>query len=67
MLDDRSGVVVDDSQRWKAGTFAQGCCGEGEYDWVERSGGVIFASAENHLRVWYPKAHSDGTATISLP
>ena len=67
MVDDRTGAVVDDTQHWQAGTFAQGCCGEDQYLWVERAGAVIFATDGEHLRVWYPKATWQGTATTSLP
>ena len=67
MIDDRTGAVADDTQRWPSGSFTQGCCGEGDYLWVRRDGGVIFAAADGHLRVWYPAAASDGTHTVTLP
>ena len=66
LLDDRTGAPVD-GQRWKAGTFATGCCGEGQYLWVERAGGVVFTATDGHLRVWYPKSALAETATVSLP
>ena len=59
MIDTLTGELVDDSQQW-AGIepFEQQCCGGGDFVWVGRQGGVVFAVNEGHVRVWYPKERS---------
>jgi hypothetical protein len=68
LMDDRTGRPVDDTQHWTdPDAFRQACCGESEYVWVSRSGGVLFARNNQHLRVWYPPTESDPTVAVALP
>ena len=67
MIDTLTGDLVDDSQQW-AGIepFSQECCGAGDFIWVGRDGGLVFAVNQDHVRVWYPQGRSDGTIDMSL-
>ena len=67
MIDTLTGELVDESQQW-AGieTFAQECCGAGDFIWVGRDGGVVFAVNQDHVRVWYPEGRTDGTVGVTL-
>ncbi|MDJ0768273.1 MAG: hypothetical protein QNJ12_05740 [Ilumatobacter sp.] len=67
MVDVETGRLVDDTQRWPGlDTFRQGCCGEGEFVWVARSGGVVFAVDGDHVRVWFPQGVNDETISVAL-
>ncbi len=67
MIDTLTGDLVDESQQW-AGIepFSQECCGAGDFIWVGRDGGVVFAVNQDHVRVWYPQDRSDTTINVSL-
>ncbi len=67
MIDTRTGDLVDESQQWASmETFAQECCGAGDFIWVGRDGGVLFAVNEDRVRVWYPRGRSGTTISTSL-
>lgn len=58
---------VDESQQWtRIESFAQECCGAGDFIWVGRDGGVVFAVNQDHVRVWYPQDRSDATVAAAL-
>ena len=62
-----TGEVVDETQRWPGiPTFAQECCGAGDFVWVDRSGGVVFAVSGDRIRVWYPQGRTEATITMSI-
>jgi len=65
VLDLTSGEAVPGTT-WPAGTFDEGCCGEGEYVHVHRIGGVVVATDEEHVRVWYPPELTQPTVTVDL-
>jgi hypothetical protein len=68
LIDDRTGRPLDAAQHWTdPEAFRHGCCGESEYVWVARSGGVLFARNDRHLRVWYPKAEGTATVAVAVP
>ena len=67
MIDTLTGELVDESQQWTGiESFAQECCGAGDFIWVGRDGGVVFAVNEDHVRVWYPQARSSATISVAL-
>lgn len=58
---------VDGSQQWEGiEPFSQECCGAGDFIWVGRDSGVVFAVNQNHVRVWYPQDRSDATIEVAL-
>jgi hypothetical protein len=68
LLNAATGTIVDASQNWSdPDAFRQGCCGEGEYVWVNRSGGVVIAVNNTKVNVWYPKAVAPLAHTVSIP
>lgn len=67
MIDTLTGDLLDESQRWDGiELFEQQCCGGGEYVWVGRDGGVVFAVNSDRIRVWYPSDRTDATIDTSL-
>ncbi|MCU1388893.1 MAG: hypothetical protein JWL72_2231, partial [Ilumatobacteraceae bacterium] len=68
MIDVTTGEPVDESQRWvDPSTFDSQCCGGGESVYVKAEGGIVFAANGDHVAVWYPKAASIPTVTVTLP
>lgn len=67
MIDTLTGELVDEAQQW-AGVevFSQECCGAGDFVWVGRDGGVVFAVNQDHVRVWYPQGRSGDTISLTL-
>lgn len=67
LIDTLTGELVDESQQWPGiETFAQECCGAGDFIWVRRDGGVVFAVNQDHVRVWYPQGRSSVTISVGL-
>jgi hypothetical protein len=67
MIDTLTGELVDESQRWNGiEPFEQQCCGGGDFVWVGREGGVVFAVNQDHVRVWYPQGRAGTTINTSL-
>ena len=65
LLDLTTGDAVPGAT-WPAGSFDEGCCGEGEYLHVSRTGGVVVATDMDHVRVWYPPELTTPTVTVDL-
>lgn len=65
LLDLMTGEAVPGTA-WPAGSFDEGCCGEGEYLHVSRMGGVVVATDMDHVRVWYPPELTAPTVTVDL-
>lgn len=67
MIDTLTGEIVDESQQW-AGIepFAQECCGAGDFVWVGRDRGIVFAVNGDRIRVWYPQDHAGATIDVSV-
>jgi hypothetical protein len=67
MIDTATGAAVGDEQCWDdPETFRTGCCGESEFVWVHRDGGVVIATNNDHVRVWYPAAIDEQTRSIRI-
>ena len=67
LIDTVTGELVDESQQWPGiETFAQECCGAGDFTWVRRDGGVVFAVNQDHVRVWHPQGRSSVTISVGL-
>lgn len=66
MIDSQTGEP-EPGQRWDdPGAFAAECCGGGDFVWVQRVGGVVFAHDYGRVRVWYPLAQSGSTRVVTL-
>ena len=66
MIDVRTGEPVDATQVWPGGSFQQGCCGEDEFLWSGRRGGVVVAVDYEHVAVYYPRDFTSDTVTVDL-
>jgi hypothetical protein len=66
MIDVRTGEPVDSSQVWPEGSFMQGCCGEDEFLWTNRLGGVVVAVDYARVTVYYPRDFAGVNATLAL-
>lgn len=65
MIDAASGATVGDTT-WPDGTFAQGCCGEGEVLFTQRLGGIVVAVDGRSIEVYYPEASAPPPTTVTL-
>ena len=54
-----------DATRWAVGTFAEECCGAGDYVHAERRDGLMVAVNGLQARVFYPAAVAGPTVTVS--
>jgi hypothetical protein len=67
MIDTSTGETLD-GQVWPDyETFNMGGSMEEDGMWVRREGGVVLAVNGDHIRVWMPADHSNGTINVSLP
>lgn len=51
---------------WPSGAFLQECCGGDVYTNVRRAGGVVIATDQGHVRVWYPPELTAPTVSVDL-
>lgn len=70
LIDLRTGARVDTdsdfSGVWPVGAFAQECCGGDEFVHVEQTGGIVIATDEDHVRVWYPPDLTFQTVSVDV-
>jgi hypothetical protein len=66
LIDLRTGEPVDESSAWPVASFAVECCGGGDYVYVHRDGGVVFAVDGDHVRVWFPPELTDSTTQVDV-
>jgi hypothetical protein len=62
LVDLRTGARVGGP--WPAGSFDQECCGGDDYVHVERDGGLVVATAQDRVRVWYPESATSATVAV---
>jgi hypothetical protein len=56
LIDAATGELVDDTQQWDDPLlFSAGCCGD-EFNWVALHGGIVIATHDKRVAVWYPKS-----------
>lgn len=65
MIDASTGGAVSPTT-WPSGTFANECCGIGEYVYTERLGGIVVAVDEAEVRVFYPEAAAPPPVSVTL-
>lgn len=58
--------IGPDGDAWPEGSFTQECCGGDVYVNVRRDGGVVVATNQEHVRIWYPPEVTRPTATVDL-
>ncbi len=67
MIDLRTGDPAGGNAAWSGfDTFLTTCCGDADYRYVARDGGVVYVVNGARLTVWFPKAASRPTADLSL-
>jgi hypothetical protein len=69
LIDVSTGQRVDapkENSAWAdADAFRTACCGEGDYVWVGRDGGIVFAVDNETVGLWYPPT-SDASQSVSV-
>ena len=64
MIDARTGQAVPGSSRWPSDTFANECCGEGDYVYTRRLGAMVAAVNGSTVRVYYPADVAPAGSTV---
>lgn len=67
VVDLRTAEPVDGTPTWPSlGSFANECCGAGDYVWTRVDGNVFVESLGDRLRIWLAPESSRPTATVDL-
>jgi hypothetical protein len=66
LIDVSTGERVTGHSAWAdADAFRTACCGEGDYVWVGRDGGIVYAVNNEKVRLWYPPS-SNASQSVSV-
>lgn len=65
MIDLATGEPIP-GQEWDGAAFDNACCGDGDYIYTGRAGGLVWAKDYTTIRLYYPEALSAPTVTVDL-